>query len=110
MSNTLPQSYSHDATIGIFSGSELNKLVEESLVMVKFDHLNVMTLIGVSLHIRDSLYIVMPYMNHGSLLSFLRKNRADLTIINEDNNKELVRDILTSHIIFVYTYKFCIDF
>ena len=69
----------------VFSESELNKLVDESRVMAKFNHLNVMKLIGVSLHIRDSVYIVMPYMTHGSLLSYLRKQRADLTIVGDDN-------------------------
>ena len=69
----------------VFRESELNKLVDESLVMAKFNHLNVMKLIGVSLHIRDSVYIVMPYMTHGSLLSYLRKQRADLTIVGDDN-------------------------
>ena len=69
----------------VFRESELNKLVDESLVMAKFNHLNIMKLIGVSLHIRDSMYIVMPYMTHGSLLSYLRKQRADLTIVGDDN-------------------------
>ena len=53
--------------------------------MAKFNHLNVMKLIGVCPYIRDSLYIVMPYMAHGSLLAYLRKHRADLTIVSEDN-------------------------
>lgn len=59
--------------------------------MAKFNHLNVMKLIGVCPYIRDSLYIVMPYMTHGSLLSYLRKHRADLTIVSEDND-ELVSE------------------
>ena len=72
------------------SDSEQNKLIEESLVMAKFDHLNVMKLIGVSPHATDSLYIVMPFMIYGSLLSYLRKQRADLTILTTEN-MDLVR-------------------
>lgn len=59
--------------------------------MAKFNHLNVMKLIGVCPYVRDSLYIVMPYMAHGSLLSYLRKHRADMTIVSEDN-AELVSE------------------
>ena len=59
--------------------------------MAKFNHLNVMKLIGVCPYIRDTLYIVMPYMAHGSLLLYLRKHRPDLTIVSEDND-ELVSE------------------
>ena len=81
------QTYS---SFSVFSDSEQNKLIEESLVMAKFDHLNVMKLIGVSPHATDSLYIVMPFMIYGSLLSYLRKQRADLTILTTEN-MDLVR-------------------
>ena len=59
--------------------------------MAKFNHLNVMKLIGVCPYIRDTLYIVMPYMVHGSLLSYLKKHRPDMTIVSEDND-ELVSE------------------
>ena len=49
-----------------------------------------MKLIGVSIDTGGSPYIVMPYMTYGSLLSYLKKNRAELTIANNDNY-ELVR-------------------
>ena len=61
--------------------------------MTKFDHMNVMKLIGVSPHNGDSLYVVMPYMIHGSLLSYLRRKRADLTILSDDD-LELVRALI----------------
>ena len=62
--------------------------------MTKFDHMNVIKLIGVSPHNRDSLYIVMPFMIHGSLLSYLRKNRADLTILTEDDLELVSKTLL----------------
>ena len=66
-------------------------MVEESLMMSRFDHRNVMKLIGVSIENYNTLYIVMPFMTHGSLLSYLRKHRAQLTIISEDD-PDLVRN------------------
>ena len=61
--------------------------------MSKFHHRNVMELLGVCIDIGESPYLVMPYMTHGSLLSYLRKYRAQLTIFNEDDN-ELVGIIM----------------
>ena len=58
--------------------------------MVKFNHQNVMKLIGVCIEKGPSPYIVMPYMTYGSLLSYLKKHRAELTIANNDDI-ELVR-------------------
>ena len=53
--------------------------------MSKFSHRNVMQLIGVCTDMGHSPYIVMPYMAYGSLLSYLKKHRAQLTIANDDN-------------------------
>ena len=75
----------------MFSPVEQRRLIEESLVMIKFNHMNVMKLIGVSPHNWPSVYIVMPYMIYGSLLSYLRKNRADFTIFNTNDDVDLVR-------------------
>lgn len=76
---------------GAFTSSELDALVEESVIMSRFDHRNVMKLIGVSIeNIYNTLYIVMPYMTNGSLLAYLRKHRAELTIENDDDT-ELVK-------------------
>ena len=77
-------------TTGVFSVSELDSIIEESLKMSKFNHPNVMRLVGVCIDAGESPYIVMPFMTHGSLLSYLRKHRAELTIVNDDN-MELVR-------------------
>ena len=52
--------------------------------MTNFDHPNVMKMLGVAITKQKSLYVVMPYMSQGSLLSYLRKSRADLTVENED--------------------------
>lgn len=71
--------------IGRFSTNDLDNLVSEGLKMAKFNHPNVMKLIGVCIDNGDIPCVVMPFMTHGSLLSYLRKHRADLTIAKEDN-------------------------
>ena len=60
--------------------------------MTNFDHPNVMKMLGVAITKQKSLYVVMPYMSQGSLLSYLRKRRADLTVENEDMT-DLVENI-----------------
>ena len=76
----------------MFSSSDLKHLVEESQIMSKFDHPNVMKLLGVTISQSKTLLIVMPFMAQGSLLSYLRKYRADLTVENEEI-MDLVRTI-----------------
>ena len=83
--------------LGRFSTHDLDNLVSEGLKMAKFNHPNVMQLIGICIDNGDVPCVVMPFMTHGSLLSYLRKHRADLTIANEDN-MELVR---TNQILYV---------
>ena len=53
-------------------------------MMTRFNHLNVMKLLGVSVSQDKTLYLVMPFMDQGSLLSYLKKRRQDLTVENEE--------------------------
>ena len=76
--------------VGTFSINDLSNVMDESIKMSKFNHPNVMKLIGVCIDKGFSPYMVMPYMAYGSLLSYLKKHRAELTIANSDN-EELVR-------------------
>ncbi|CAI8036673.1 Tyrosine-protein kinase transforming protein RYK, partial [Geodia barretti] len=80
-------------TLKVFSPVGQKRLIEESLVMIKFNHMNVMKLIGVSPHNWPSVYIVMPFMIYGSLLSYLRKNRADFTILNTNDDIDIVNEV-----------------
>ena len=68
---------------GLFSSNDVQHLEEESKKMARFDHPNVMKLIGVSLSMDKIPFLVMPYMANGSLLSYLRKNRPELTVKND---------------------------
>ena len=48
--------------------------------MKNLSHLHVMTLKGVCLDGGPVPYIVLPYMANGSLLSYLKKERSNLTV------------------------------
>ena len=85
---------------GVIGSSDLNSMIEESVKMGKFSHPHVMRLIGVCIDKGASPYIVMPYMIYGSLLSYLKKQRADLTVA-KDEDHELVHTYL--HIV-MYSY------
>ena len=58
--------------------------------MQKFEHPNVLSLIGVCVDAGEAPYIIMPYMANGSLLTYLRKERPHLTIATEAG-EEMVR-------------------
>ena len=70
----------YHSPVDVCSLKDVNELMEESLKMKALSHPNIINLIGVSVDAGDSPYIVMPYMANGSLLSYLRKERPNLTI------------------------------
>ena len=49
--------------------------------MKNFNHLNVLNLYGICIDNADFPMLVMPYMEHGSLLSYLRKKRECIGMI-----------------------------
>ncbi len=66
-----------------FSPKDVDDLLKESEKMMVFDHPNVLSLIGVCVDAGKAPYLVMPYMANGSLLSYLRNERPNLTIADE---------------------------
>ena len=68
----------------MFSFSDVKHLAEESQIMARFDHPNIMKLLGVSISKNRTLFIIMPFMANGNLLSYLRNNRAELVVENEE--------------------------
>ena len=59
---------------------EVDDFIAESVIMVDFDHPNVMRLMGVCLDADDGLpLIVLPYMENGDLRSFLKEKRLNNT-------------------------------
>ena len=57
--------------------------------MWKFNHPNVLTLIGVCIDGGPAPYIVMPFMSNGSLLSYLKKERSNL-VLTEGADEDVV--------------------
>ena len=61
---------------GVSSVDEITDFIAESVIMLDFDHPNVMSLVGVSLDTEDHRpLIILPYMAHGDLKSFLTCKR-----------------------------------
>ena len=64
----------------MFTKKDIESIKEETLKMSQFDHINVLSLIGVCLDAGPAPLIIMPYMSNGSLLSYLKKERANMTL------------------------------
>ena len=59
-------------------------MMDEVLKMQSFNHPHVMILIGVCLDAGPGLALVMPYMANGSLLAYLKKERPNLYLTDDD--------------------------
>ncbi len=69
----------------------MKNMSQEIEAMVKFDHPNVMSLIGVCVsscqnRTTAGLGMIMPLMENGSLLDYLR-NQAEELVVNHDKEK-----------------------
>ena len=62
--------------------------------MHKFDHPNVIALLGVCLDAGPSPYIVLPFMANGSVLSFLRENKSSLQLSDDAEEDKVYSYIL----------------
>ena len=59
--------------------------------MKDFDHLNVLPLLGVCLDLGDAPHILTPFMNEGSLLSYLIRESPTYTVY-EDADDDIILD------------------
>ena len=75
--------------VGDFDQMEVDKFVEESLKMSHFKHSHIMNLIGVCLDTGSAPFIIMPYMDNGSLLKYLRRERENI-VLSEEDYKDVV--------------------
>ena len=75
--------FTFPSVVGFYSIKDVEDLLNESEKMQKFQHPNVLNLIGVCIDAGEAPYIVMPFMANGSLLTYLRKERHHLTIATE---------------------------
>ena len=74
---------------GSFTEKDRNQLLRESDMMLKFDHPHVINLIGICLDAGPSPYLVLPFMENGSLLSYIKKNRCDLLVTKETDEDKV---------------------
>jgi len=72
---------------------DVHDMTDEILKMKHFDHPNVMTLIGVCVSVGGGPGIVMPFMENGSLLNYLRRDKKNITI-KDDQDLEAVRLVM----------------
>jgi proto-oncogene tyrosine-protein kinase Met len=56
---------------------DMNQLqfLKEAYVMKNFSHENVMQLIGICLEAEETPLVVLPFMEHGDLLSYLHEDK-----------------------------------
>ena len=52
----------------------MRRFIDEALRMKEFDHPNVLSLIGVALDFDNLPLVVLPFMRHGDLLSYIRND------------------------------------
>lgn len=64
--------------------------------MYKFDHPNVLKLLGVCLDGGPAPYIIMPFMANGSLSAYLKKERQSLCAPESEEDEADVVNIVTS--------------
>ena len=63
---------------GYATKNEIEDILSEVLKMDNLSHPHVMNLIGVSISNTLSPILIMPFMENGSLLSYLKKERSNL--------------------------------
>ena len=67
--------------------SDVENMVSEIIKMQQFNHPHVLSLIGVCLDTGPGVSMVMPFMNNGSLLHYLKKERQSLEMMGEELDK-----------------------
>ena len=59
--------------------SKAKEFIEECNIVRRFDHPNVLSLIGVSIIPEEDVpLMIMPYMHHGDVRSFLKSKRGNI--------------------------------
>ena len=69
---------------GFYDHSTSEELVRECIKMKDLNHPNILRLIGICVDGGPAPFIITPFMENGSLLSYLRRNRNTF-LSTEDN-------------------------
>ena len=68
---------------GLFTPSDVQNMLSEVKKMSMLgQHPNVMPLLGVCMDAGAGVSLIMPYMEQGSLLDYLKRERSNLVIMN----------------------------
>ena len=68
--------------IALFSSNDVERLTNEIITMLSFDHPNVMSLIGVCLD-KEMPLLIMPFMANGSVLEYVTQHKEDLRLTSK---------------------------
>ena len=72
-----------DSHVGSFTHERTKTLIKECTLIHELDHPNIISLVGICLDAGPSPYIILPFMENGSLLSYVKNNK---TILRTDTN------------------------
>ena len=86
----------HYHTIGSLSQTEVDELKKECRIMCQLQHPNVLTPINVCVDV-EVPYLIMPLMERGSLLTYLRKEK-DKVSMPEDTDIDQVSSHMHEHV------------
>ena len=93
--------HSFQLTESIYSSKQdSKKFLEEALRMREFDHPHILRLIGICLNKEDLPLVVLPFMKHGDLLSYIR-NEENVSVLYKSLRKKpwYFRKVLTTRLI-----------
>ena len=76
-------------TSGDFNQVQLDRFLQECLIMSRFKHSHVMSLMGACLDTGSAPYIIMPYMANGSLLKYIKRERNNIVFYTESDEDEV---------------------
>ena len=74
--------------LGFVEEAIVDDLIKECARMHRFEHPNVLALTGVCLDGGPAPYIIMPFMENGSLLKYLKDKRESLLLDSQSANSE----------------------
>ena len=94
-----PLSPSLSLRTGFFGITDIQKMMEEIVIMQQFNHNNVLRLLGVVVVGLSGPSIVMPFMANGNLSSYLRKNQETVILPNTADT-----DTVRMYAIITFTY------
>ena len=86
---------------GFVQKEQIKDLLKECAKMYKFDHPNVLKLSGVCLDGGPAPFIIMPFMENGSLLSYLKEEKETMVLDPKSTSSEDAVSIISNFTIYV---------